>query len=119
MQEKIYNDISGAIATLAQKLGVAAEHVYATLIRQQVTEGIYSIVVISLCIIGLLFVVKLIKFGLKASRDGEEEASIFIWIISLVLALIALCILFTFSSDVMKLFNPEYYAIQEVIEMIK
>ena len=119
MPEKIYNDISGAIAVLAQKLGVAAEHVYATLVRQQIVEGIAAIAAIIAALIGICVVVILGKLCFKLDNEGHEWPVVIIGCIAAVILVFSIGTLVISPSDILKLFNPEYYAIQEIIKMVK
>jgi drug/metabolite transporter (DMT)-like permease len=119
MPDKIYSDISGAIAILAQKLGVAAEHVYTVLIRQQFAEGIYAIIIIAVAVLGLLLAVIIFKLCFKHGDKGEEGIAIFLGCTAACIGATALFVILSSTGNVLKVVNPEYYAIQEIIKMVK
>ncbi len=118
MNEKIYNDVSSAIAVLSQKLGVAAEHVYGVLVRQQVAEGIFSLVAIALCIIGIFIASKFAKYGLSIYEKHEDTAFLIVIIAGAGIIIMLSASIFN-TSGVLKIVNPEYYAIQEITKMVK
>jgi hypothetical protein len=121
MVDKIYNDISTAIATLAEKLGVATEHVYNVLVRQQFYEGIFALIAVLLSIIATLFLFKLFKIGLKLRDEKNEITGIgaSYCVLSVISVSIAVSICFQYASGIVKIVNPEYYAIQQILQMVK
>ncbi len=118
MNEKIYNDVSNAIAALSQKLGVAAEHVYGVLVKQQIVEGIFSIVAIVLCIIGIFIASKAIRYGFSIYEKHEDTSFLIVTVASTGIAIMLMASAFN-TSGVLKIVNPEYYAIQEITKMVK
>lgn len=124
----LYNfggEIKEALSQVAQGLGVAAEHVYLVLLRQQVVLGVISLAWPILSIIIFLIVSKLyIRYLLKPAYKHEfsSEGDFFIsigaillgigWIVLLVHSVIAI------MNGIGHLINPEYYALQQIIEFV-
>ena len=97
---------------LARGLGVAAEHVYIILVRQQIVLGIAEMIGFLIGIVALSFVIwKGAKYSIK--NDSEE----FLFILILPGAVIAGFIVGFFDGFI-HVFNPEYYAIKEILEAI-
>jgi ABC-type polysaccharide/polyol phosphate export permease len=123
MNNKVFEKVTEYIDAIAAKLGVAAEHVYGVLVRQQVAEGITDIVtgviILVLVITGALIFSKKIKV-----RFIEDEFDAFILFIGGLLFLVLFVAPIGYSieniSDGIKhIVNPEYYAIKEILRAIK
>lgn len=121
VSEKIFEYIDA----LAQKLGVASEYVFAMLVRQQIIEGIayLSILLLISFVIGIA-TSKIVKHTISnwdhlCNKDREIGWSV----ASAIAGFVALILL---TADVkymplytMKIFNPEYYAIKEIMDVFK
>lgn len=104
--------IAELIDQLAKSLGVAADHVWQVLVYQQYIDGIKQMI-----IYGVIFCVALVGF-LKCLRLVREEEEF--WIIGCVLFGLAVVMTFCeFVSSIGLLINPEYYAIQEILDALK
>jgi tetrahydromethanopterin S-methyltransferase subunit G len=119
MKDKAFEKATEYIDAIAAKLDVAAEHVYGLMVRQQVTEGITHAIVVSVILLALLILLlKLIK-GLKNYDGLDEEYFIYpIVIISILLVVVTIIGGFVMPLSVMKIINPEYYAIKEILDVI-
>jgi uncharacterized protein YqhQ len=129
MKEKAFDKVTAYIDALAQKLGVAAEHVYITLIRQQYVEGITSIIACLFAIGVTFYIAKKTTELTKNKREAAKEK----WITSMsedlapvavavtwVLFFISLIVtMFVIPGSVSQLINPEYYAIKEILNSLK
>lgn len=119
MGEVIYGDIKQYIDELAQSLGVAAEHVYEILVRQQISDGIITIIATS-----LVWAALATAFYKAVKRDdfyeGKVTVTFIIGVASGVGIFFALIIgSFESIAAVKQLINPEYYAIREIMDVIK
>lgn len=117
----MYSDFKQGIVALASSLKVGAEHVYGVLVRQQV---VYAIVYLVLSIIGFILILNWIKKYKDDKEEwvGNEEPTGLgvIRIIQIVVAFIMIFIGIVNIDLIMTGFiNPEYGAIQDVIEMVK
>lgn len=119
MGEVIYGDIKQYIDELAQSLGVAAEHVYELLVRQQISDGIVTIIATT-----LIWVVLATAFYKAVKRDDFYESKVTVTFIIGVASGVGIffaLIIGSFESiaAVKQLINPEYYAIREIMDVIK
>lgn len=122
MGEMIYGDIKHYIEELAQSLRVAAEHVYGLLVRQQVISGIVTVVSILLAGVVLVAVFsKLLKRQKEVSEEGYDttEHEFAIVFLGIVLAVVIVVSIIIVPSSVNQIFNPEYYAIKEIMDVFK
>lgn len=115
------------INELAKQLGVAAAHVYEVLIRQQYAEAIGSLTVdfVWICIF-ILMTVLLVKGWKKANfwlEHGEDGWQFGMIIGTVVYGVASLFILIFVTDDIktsiMKLMNPEYYALKDIMDFIQ
>jgi hypothetical protein len=115
MNEKVIDKAFGYIDSVAQKLGVAAEHVWPLMIKQQVVGGITDL------FFGVVLAVAaylLIRQAMKdlTTYEGSEERGLVLSFLGGIAAIFAFfCIYFSVGPII----NPEYYAIQEILEVIK
>jgi len=119
----MYSDFKQGIVALASSLKVGAEHVYGVLVRQQI---VYAIVYLVLIIIGFILILNWIK---KYKDSGENWVNLnreeptglgVLRFIQMIVALIMVGIgVFNIESIMTGFINPEYGAIQDVIEMVK
>jgi hypothetical protein len=117
----IYTDIKDGISALASGLKVGAEHVYGVLVKQQVINAITYLI---LGIISLILMLNFIKRYKDPKEDwGNDEWPTFLGIIRFFQIVIACVLLigFLFSIDniVMGFGNPEYGAIETIIDIVK
>jgi hypothetical protein len=119
----MYSDFKQGIVALASSLKVGAEHVYEVLVRQQV---VYAIVYLVLIIIGFILILNWIKKykdsgenWVSSNRDEPTGLGV-LRTIQMIVALIMVGIgVFNIESIMTGFINPEYGAIQDVIEMVK
>ena len=126
MEEKAFEYIDA----IAANLGVAAEHVYGTLLKQAMVSGLRSVVYIIICLAvgyAILKVFKRIYADVKEGEDGIFVDSYGVslgGVFSLVFGGIALILMFfaimvDISNATTALLNPEYWAIKEILDTIK
>jgi len=116
-----FTAIAPVIEGIAQKLGVAAEHLWGVLVRQAWVVGIIDIIGV---IIGLIFIgigIKYIPSLWKGSNEYKDLS--FYDVVGVVLTIIALASLIivplSLISGIMHLMNPEYYAFTDIINQFK
>ncbi len=117
MKEKVYEKATEYIETLASSLGVAAEHVYGILVRQQVAEGVTTLIMF-----GVVYLVLGIVVGVavkKSDFDYECIANYVAVIGCIVLIFVSVFAFVDVGDAIMKVMNPEYYAIKEIMDVIK
>lgn len=127
-ESDIVNRVSNAVSVLANKLGVAAAHVYEVFTKQVIAESIAHIVIYIIT----FFIIALSGFSaLKLNKKTEYDsygnpqniysiAQIISAIIFVIFGLIGSIYFFsTITNTVTGLINPEYRVIHEIAEMIK
>jgi hypothetical protein len=128
MNEKVFNKATEYIDAIAAKLGVAAEHVYGILVRQQYVEGITTILG-SLIFVAVTFFIS--RKVTELTRNMREEAKkksytdvsddmvvvacVLGWIVFFLSLIFAA---FAIPDSIAQLVNPEYYAVKEIFDVI-
>lgn len=124
VSKQLYTDVKAGIAGLATGLKVSAEHVWDIIVRQQL---VYSIC-ISFCIIITIFswfhFYYRIKIGIENKWGnpgmGDLTSYHFLAIVTFLLAISGTCVsTINFNTMVTGYINPEYGAIQTIIEVVK
>ena len=119
MSEIIYGDIKQYIDELAQSLGVAADHVYGLLVKQQIADGIVTIIAF-IATGAVLVTVFYIAVKREDFRKSELTVTWFIGIASgMILFVTLLAGAVEITGAVKQLINPEYYAIKEIMDVFK
>lgn len=125
MKDKALDKAFNYIDAVAEKLGVAAEHVYGIMVKQQFVEGITTITMIPLMLLIFGFVFyKLITYTSKNWDDlYADDREVFFGIMNIVVGIIFIITFIAFVVDVPgaigRLVNPEYYAIKEILDVLK
>jgi hypothetical protein len=112
------------IDTMSVKLGVAAQHLYEVLTRQSIVEGItYLIlypVLFAISLIGLIYSLKFYrKFDNERRFDEEYMAIAAACIFGILTAIMFIALIIEVPEAIGQLVNPEYYAIQHLLDAIK
>lgn len=112
--------ISNLLNVLAEKLGVGVNHFWPIFVKQQYYEGlIFLISLVAFIVMG----VGLLTWGkIELSKKNWSENSGY-WapfIIGIFILLIcAMAFIFEGTDSIMKMCNPEYWAVKEIIQMAK
>lgn len=116
---KVYSDVKEAINGIAASLKVGSEHVYEVLIKQQIVNSIVWLILIIIDIIGIILVLKGIKFCSDDSKHDVEEGHIIGVVLSsiLLVTLTVMCVV-QLQTVVTGFINPEYGALKDIMEMI-
>jgi len=122
--ERIYSDLSVTIGALATQLKVPAEFVYKTMVKQQVISAYAGMFIpIALLLVFILFwgIGHLAcKFEWGSSEFDLSDYYNGLGIVFIVL--MGICIILTLAMTaygIMKLNNPDYYAIKDILNMIR
>lgn len=113
-------EILKRIDALAEKLGVASEHVWGVLVKQAVLEGAIGLSLWVIATVGLSltarFVTKELLEMAKYKEDrlfGTVVPAVFVFI------LVGIPGITLLSTWIGKIANPEYYAFQEILSVFK
>lgn len=115
------------IEQLARKLGTTSEYLWAVLIKQAPISALTDLLYFILVIIGGIILWKIHKY---LSKDrGEDKNSIYydeeniviipMFIVSIVWAIIFIACFFSIGDIINGFFNPEYWALKEVLGACK
>jgi hypothetical protein len=111
------------INELAKQLGVAAEHVYSVIVKQQYVEGISGLIGAGLiAILALVLLISSFKSRKKLLEKGHYDGSDIIAVrwAGMAIGFLVMGGMVFWAIDALKmLLNPEFYAIQDIMEMIR
>jgi hypothetical protein len=116
------------IAELAKQLGVAAEHVYGVMIRQQYTEAVGLFVENGLWLLIWLTLIPILVWGWKktirvARETRDDDYYIGVTVCTIIFAIVFIPCIVDIVGDIklatMKMINPEYYALKDIMEFIQ
>lgn len=110
MNTNLIEKLDTYIQLATSKAGLAADHFWPMIVKQQYIEGIFGLICLIICVIGGFFVFKCFK------NEDEKESN-------LILAIIIACFILILGApvsiiNVPKLISPEYYALKDVASMI-
>lgn len=117
-----------ALTTLAEKLGTTAEYLWSVLLKQAPISAATDLVVIAALVFGVVMWAKFVQR--KTAKPevtendrypraewGSNEGIFFAWVSVFVSALIIAVIAgVCFSSIVAAIFNPEYWALKQILK---
>jgi phosphate/sulfate permease len=125
-------DIKVALSELAKGLGIAAEHVYTVMVKQQIVYGILKTLPwvafpILLLIFAIIFQKTVYKNVMAKAKeelyDDDDPRPIFVILILFIAwaatTLLFLMAPFKIANTLGYLINPEYYAIKDIVEFVK
>jgi len=116
--EDIVTKVEDALAALGDKIGQGADHFYPIYVQQHFIEGCAGTLLLFLA---LLLFLGLAAYAIKSCvEDIESGKSFILGMCSLVLFMILCGIIGTHGSDfITKIFNPEYHAAQDILQLLK
>lgn len=110
-----------SLEILAAKLGVATEHLWGVLIQQAPISGAFELINYVAMAASVYGVVVLWKFiNNKVTKDGWNDIA-YIWpgIASILAAGFLWAAIFSLPTTFAAFFNPEYWALKQVLSAIK
>lgn len=134
MGEKAFEQVTEYIDAMAAKFGVASEYVFEILIKQQMINGSVWIMFAIFCIVVAAIIGRIvfktyknaeIRRGIldegintygKFMTHGDGITFGFTILAGIILSIIGVIVLF---SHIPVVVNPEYYAIREILDVLK
>lgn len=116
--------IAPLLEKLAAKLGTTAEHLWGVLVKQAPIDGTVELVGAILMFIGTFILIKklpkIINYIEEKDNEGLTIVSVFGGVLGGV-AIVTYAILFlaTLSTLIAAFFNPEYWALQHILSLLK
>lgn len=127
--EIVSNKIFEYIDSLAQKLGVATEHVMIIYTKQSYVYAINNLMKFSICMIISYIITKLIFFLHRQGKDRNKEfldeqgsrGGIYIcmFILSFICVIAIALGVDNLTIGLGQIVNPEYYALKDIANLIK
>lgn len=125
--EKLGDKLDGYITTLSSKLGIAVDHFFPIFVQQQKVDAVSFVIGV---IVFTIISVFLLKMGFKnvdtanEYRNPQQNSAFAKSIVGFILggAILLVVVIATgceFSNVIGKFMNPEYYAIESLIKMVK
>lgn len=112
----IYDEVKSAVVSIGKGIGCAAEHVYTIIVKKYIVEGISELCYFLLGIIILIF--GLIKTN-KYFKDKERIDWRCIFPFGLLIASVTILCTTEFSDMLVNLINPEWKALEYIIDTAK
>ncbi|MEH7521716.1 hypothetical protein V7149_00315 [Bacillus sp. JJ1503] len=117
MKQQAIEKATQYIEAMAAKLGVAAEHVYGLMVRQQIADGVVAIVgYLAFLAIGIAIILIARKYA--DYKDGNMATVIVLFGTPLFMIFALLFGAFDVLTAIKQLINPEYYAIKEILDAL-
>lgn len=115
---QVYSDIKAGLTGLAAGLKTTTEHVYPIIVKQQ------RINAIGYCFFPILLIIALVSIFLVIKNrdelfDYDDTYSYVIIILSGIGVLLLIFCMCVFNSIFTGFFNPEYGAIQDIVNLVK
>ena len=111
--------VEKAIIALGNGIGKSAEYVYPIIVRQQIIHGLIPLLILIPSLIITFISLKKIK-GWDDSRDpNPEHACNHYNVVFVVFAVISIISFLVFVINSGMIINSEYYALREIVGMIK
>jgi hypothetical protein len=122
-QREIYNEVKLVVKQLAESLQTTSEHVYSILVRQSIVRGVIRITMVGiLYLVILVYIVNWNRFynwgKMSDDYDSSDGPVIIFWLSTVLLAFLFCVSIFQLPSALSLLLNPEYNAINEIMELI-
>lgn len=111
----ISDKLDHAFSALAEQMGVATDYFWPLFVRQQMIEGVGFFASVFVALLFVTFLAALIY----RHRKNEDVYVPCVWVGALVLLMCVITCLFDARYNLSKIINPEYHAIQEVLEVVK
>ena len=112
----LYPDVKSAVIAIGEAIGVAAEHVYTVLVKKFIVDAIVQLLPFLLGVI--LIIISWIKFGRYFKYYHRPE-----WHILYPISLLTIGVIILFNVNynvmIMGLVNPEYGALNYILEYSK
>jgi biotin transporter BioY len=120
MSEQFQQKIMEYIDSIAHGLGVASQFVLETLVKQKIIEGwVYTLICLILFAALVFALFKLIPWLWKMADNDMETffLSMLIPILVTIILIIIICVVL--PESIMKIFNPQYYALKDILDAVK
>lgn len=123
MSDQFQQKIMEYIDSIAHGLGVASQFVFETLVRQKIIEGwVYLSTVVAIVAIGLgvsIYMWSSIRNDMKKYDTDFDDHITTLSIMAIILFVVVLIGSMGIPYNVMKICNPQYYALKDILDVVK
>ena len=123
VSNQIYKDVKSVLKSVAKGLGIASEKVYVVLTKKFFLEGVVGLIVNIVFLISYLWALRFIYKKIFTNFEELKESIPVIALVTTAIMLFLGNVLFnnlqSFPENVGKTFNPEYYTINYIFELLK
>lgn len=112
MEDRTYQ----VLLSLAERLGTTIEHLWAVLIKQAVVTGMTNVVILAAVTTAACYLTRIVRikvFEAAYLRDGAWAGVSFMW------AFIVLLWVYLLPDTVAAIFNPEFWALKQVLTALR
>lgn len=115
--ENTDKELAKILHSLAEKFGTTVDHLYAILIKQAYIEAIEWMIGFAIySILYSIFIYRFRKYYIHKKR-GNCDVTEPIWFLLIISSLSMICLIIGIIINVpTMLFNPEYYALKQIIK---
>lgn len=119
--------LSALLEKLATKLGTTTEYLWGVLVKQAYISATMSLLYLALSIVSGIILFKLHKAFLVEKKEGNysrnkyetnEEVGAIMAVLAVVWLILSVCLLCGLSNIFNGYFNPEYWALKEILGSI-
>lgn len=118
--DKYLDKFGKYIDEFAAKLGTTSQYVFEILVKQQVTTGIswlvFFVILLVLSVIATIMFMKTYKRAVENHKYDLEYGCLIGMIVGCIVILVCLA---SISYDIRLIMNPEYYALQDILDFVK
>lgn len=122
MKESV-DSIITAIKPLADKIGEGAAHLYQVYVHQMVAEGIGGLITITafvmFCVLLWIITKKSWNKYDQSNLSDDPVVAILLTIVAAIVSFFTLAAVLSITNSVTKVINPEYHAVQKILETVK
>ena len=114
--KEVIEVVTTALQPLADKLGTTAQYVWGLQVKQAYVDGFIAL---GCLMFGIFLCVLSVLLAKHFSKEEHMETDDIVIILSPVFVIGLGFILMTFSTVLNCFINPEYYALQQIIKLVK
>lgn len=111
--DALVSKVETALSVVADKVGVASDHFYPILVKQQYMEGFIDLGIGAVLLLLSIFLSGVLWLLIR-DKDGETVFPVIV--ITFITILFGISF---FGSGLLGVMNPEYYALKEIMEVVK
>ncbi len=114
------DEIAKVLDLLAERFGTTVEHLWQVMVVQSYIAAIYNLIGLVVGIVFILFVIKRMPYWIEAEKDGEDFRALqIIFSVAFCVGLVLYYGMAGIAIIITGIFNPEYLALQKILELLQ